>query len=98
MRFPWVSQHQLERVTIDTTVQTKAVSCGDGGGLPSRRCRHRREGNRWTATFMALPSSPGCRSRCFMTTTAALLSGMQACPAGQRVSKILPPSRLRIPG
>ena len=25
-----------------------------------------------------------------MTTTAALLSGMHACPAGQRVSKILP--------
>ena len=25
-----------------------------------------------------------------MTTTAALLSGMQACPAGQRVASILP--------
>jgi len=35
-------------------------------------------------------SSARCLCRCSMTTTAAPLSGMQACPAGQRMATILP--------
>jgi len=38
--------------------------------LPVIACNHL-PGNRWTATFMPLPSSAGCRSRRSMTTTAA---------------------------